>query len=107
MIVHKDQIVFREKHLHTEEGRMFQTKNPKWQKLKKDIEKNGILNPLICTKDNDKYRLCIGMRRFIAGCILGIEEYEIKVVDNEEVDTLKKLCKEYIRIHKDGTPLAV
>ena len=38
MIVHKDKIVFREKHLHTEEGRMSQTENPRWQKLKKDIE---------------------------------------------------------------------
>ena len=107
MIVHKDKIVFREKYLHTEEGRMSQTDNPKFKKLKIDIEKNGILNPLICTKDNDKYRLCIGMRRFIAGCILGIEEYEIKVVHNEEDDTLLNPCKEYIQAHKDGTPLAV
>jgi len=47
------------------------------------------------------------MRRFIAGCILGIEEYEIKVVHNEEDDTLLNPCKEYIQAHKDGTPLAV
>ena len=106
MIVHKDKIVFREKHLHTEEGRMSQTENPRWQKLKKDIEKNGILNPLICTEDNGKYRLCIGMRRFIAGLILGIQEYEVKVVLNEEVDTLLNPCKEYIKVHKDGTLLA-
>ena len=107
MIVHKDKIVFREKHLHTEEGILVQTENENWKKLKKDIEKNGILNPLICTKDNDKYRLCIGIRRFIAGLILGIEEYEIKVVHNEEKDTLLNPCKDYIKIHKDGTPLAL
>ena len=40
MIVHKDQIVFREDHLKTEEGRMSQTKNERWKKLKIDIEKN-------------------------------------------------------------------
>ena len=107
MIVHKNQIVFRTAYLNTEEGRMSQTENDNFKKLKIDIEKNGILNPLICTKDNDKYRLCIGMRRFIAGCLLGIEKYEIKIVDNEEVDTLLNPCKEYIRIHKDGTPLAL
>jgi len=45
MIVHKDQIVFREKHLQTEEGRMSQTENERWKMLKKDIEKNGIINP--------------------------------------------------------------
>ena len=55
MIVHKDQIVFREKHLQTEEGRMSQTDNKKWKKLKIDIEKNGIINPLICTEKDGKY----------------------------------------------------
>jgi hypothetical protein len=39
MIIHKDQIVFREKHLETEEGRMSQTENEGWKKLKIDIEK--------------------------------------------------------------------
>ena len=103
MIVHKDQIVFREDHLKTEEGRMSQTKNERWKKLKIDIEKNGIINPLICTEKEGKYRLCMGMRRFIAGCILGIENYEIEVVPNEEVDTLINATKKYQRKHKDGT----
>jgi len=107
MIVHKNQIVFRHAHLDTEEGRMSQTKNDNFKKLKIDIEKNGILNPLICTEKDGKYRLCIGQRRFIAGCLLGIEEYKIKIVDNEEVDTLLNPCKEYIKVHKDGTPLAL
>jgi hypothetical protein len=105
--VHKDQIVFREKHLHTEEGRMRQTKNDNWKKLKTDIEKNGIINPLICTEKDGKYRLCIGMRRFIAGLILGIEEYNIEIVPDEEVKTLLDACKKYQRIHKDGNPLAI
>ena len=43
MIVHKDQIVFRENHLKTEEGKMLQTRNEKWKKLKTDIEKNLVL----------------------------------------------------------------
>jgi len=94
-MIHKDQIVFREKHLQTEEGRMRQTRNQRWKKLKIDIEKNGIINPLICTEKEGKYRLCMGMRRFIAGCILGIENYEIEVVPNEEVDTLINPTKKY------------
>ena len=106
MIVHKDQIVFREDHLKTEEGRMSQTKNERWKKLKIDIEKNGIINPLICTEKDGKYRLCMGMRRFIAGCILGIENYEIEVVPNEEVDTLINPTKKYKTKHKDGTDIS-
>jgi len=107
MIIHKDKIVFRTKYLNTKEGQISQTKNDNFKKLKKDIEKNGIINPLICTKKDGKYRLCIGMRRFIAGCFLGIKKYKIKLVDNEEVDTLLNPCKEYIKVHKDGTPLAL
>ena len=106
MIVHKDQIVFRDTHLQTEQGRMRQTRNEKWKKLKIDIEKNGIINPLICTEKDGKYRLCMGMRRFIAGCILGIKEYEIEVVSNEEVDTLINATKKYKTKHKDGTDIS-
>ena len=107
MIVHKDQIVFREKHLQTEEGRMSQTENERWKILKKDIEKNGIINPLICTEKGGKYRLCMGMRRFIAGCILGIEEYEIEIVPDEEVSTLMNATSKYQKKHKDGTGIAL
>ena len=71
--------------------------------IKIDMEKNGIINPLICTEKDGKYRLCIGMRRFIAGCILGIKEYEIKVVPDEEVETLLSAISKYKTKHKDGT----
>ena len=103
MIVHKDQIVFRDAHLQTEQGRMLQTRNEKWKKLKIDIEKNGIVNPLICTEKDGKYRLCMGMRRFIAGCMLGIKEYKIKVVPDEEVETLLSAISKYKTKHKNGT----
>ncbi len=106
MIVHKNKIVFREDYLQTEKGRMFQTRNEKWKKLKIDIEKNGIINPLICTEKEGKYRLCVGMRRFIAGCIIGIEEYKIEIVPDEEVDTLINATKKYKTKHKNGTDIS-
>ena len=107
MIVHKDQIVFRDTHLQTEQGRMRQTRNKKWKKLKIDIEKNGIINPLICTEKDGKYRLCMGMRRFIAGCILGINEYKIEIVQDEEPKTLLHATSKYQKKHKDGTDIAL
>ena len=48
MKIHKDKIVFREPHLQTEEGRMSQTKNPRWQALKKDIEKTNLHTQSTC-----------------------------------------------------------
>ena len=106
-MIHKDQIVFREKHLQTEEGRMRQTRNQRWKKLKIDIEKNGIINPLICTEKDGKYRLCMGMRRFIAGCLLGIENYKIEIVPDEEVDTLINATSKYQKKHEDGTDISL
>ena len=106
-VIYKDKIVFREKHLQTEAGRMSQTTNERWKKLKADIEKNGIINPLICTEKDGKYRLCMGMRRFIAGCLLGIKEYEIEIVPDEEVVTLRNATSNYKTKHEDGTDLCL
>ena len=47
MIIHKDKIIFKSAYLNTEEGRISQTDNDRFKKLKKDI----------------------GVRRFIAGSI--------------------------------------
>jgi hypothetical protein len=107
MKVHKDKIIFREKFLNTEEGKMKQTENEGWKKLKEDIKNNGIINPLICTEKDGKYRLCIGMRRFIAGLILGIEEYEVELVSDEEVKTLMNATAEYQTKHKDGADITL
>ena len=48
----------------------------------------------------------MGMRRFIAGCLLGIENYEIEIVSDEEVDTLVNATKKYQTKHKDGTDVS-
>ena len=49
----------------------------------------------------------MGSRRFIAGLILGIKEYDIEIVPNEDVLTLKTAVKKYKKIHKNGSPLAI
>ena len=48
-----------------------------------------------CIKENNIYKICIGMRRFIAGLELGIEEFEIKVLPNDSVDLLIKEKQQY------------
>ena len=107
MKIHKDKIIFRDLHLRSKEGQKLQTKNKKWQELKKDIEKNGIINPLICVKKDDKYILCMGIRRFIAGLALGIEEYEIEIVPNDEVETLLNATVKYKTKHENGEDLSL
>tara|TARA_R110000782_G_scaffold30969_1_gene76777 strand:+ start:47 stop:388 length:342 start_codon:yes stop_codon:yes gene_type:complete len=113
MIVHKNLIIFSSIYLNTKEGQMSQTENDNFKKLKIDIEKNGIINPLICIEKKGKYIIYMGSRRFIAGCLLGIEEYEVKTVsgswrdDFEKVKILTNAIKKYQRVHKDGTYLAI
>ena len=107
MKVHKDKIIFREKFLNTEEGKTKQTENENWKKLKEDIKNNGIINPLICIEKDGKYRLCIGMRRFIAGLMLGIEEYKVELVSDEEVKTLRNAKAKYQTKHKNGKDIAL
>ena len=47
------------------------------------------------------------MRRFIAGLMLGIEEYEIEIVPDEEVKTLMNATAKYQTKHKNGTNIAL
>jgi len=97
MIVHKDKIMFRNcnKFLNTEKGRKAQTKNDGYKKLRNDIKEKGIINPILCIKENDIYKICIGMRRFIVGLELGIKEFEVKVLPNDSVDLLVKEKQQY------------
>ena len=97
MIVHKDKIMFRNcnKFLNTEKGRNAQTKNDGYKKLKDDIKEKGIINPILCIKENNIYKICIGMRRFIVGLELGIKEFEVKVLPNDSVDLLVKEKQQY------------
>tara|TARA_B100000780_G_scaffold89299_1_gene61630 strand:- start:206 stop:517 length:312 start_codon:yes stop_codon:yes gene_type:complete len=97
MIVHKDKMIIREskKYLNTDEGKKSQKENERYKKLRDDIKEKGIINPLLCIKENNIYKICIGMRRFIAGLELGIEEFEIKVLPNDSVDLLIKEKQQY------------
>ena len=97
MLVHKNKIMFRDcnNFLNTEKGRAAQTTNDGYKKLKNDIKEKGMINPILCIKENNMYKICIGMRRFISGLELGMKEFEVKVLPNDNVDLLKKEKKQY------------
>ena len=90
MKVNKDKITFREAHLKTEKGRNMQKDGEFYKQIKASMEKHGMINPLICIQDGDMYKICLGIKRFIIGCDLGIQEFEIKVVPNDSVELLKE-----------------
>jgi ParB-like chromosome segregation protein Spo0J len=97
MIIHKDKIMFRKCNhdLNTLEGQDRQRHSDSYKKLRDDIGEKGIINPILCIEENNMYKICIGMRRYIAGLELGMEEFEIKVLPNDNKDLLVKEKKQY------------
>ena len=97
MLIHKDKMMFRDcnKFLNTEKGKEAQKDNDGYRKLKNDIKEKGIINPILCIEENNMYKICIGMRRFIAGLELGMTEFEVKVLPNDTRDLLVKEKQQY------------
>ena len=97
MLIHKDKMMFRDcnKFLNTEKGKDAQKDNDRYRKLKNDIKEKGIINPILCIEENNMYKICIGMRRFIAGLDLGMTEFEVKVLPNDTQDLLVKEKQQY------------
>jgi len=97
MMVHKDKMMFREcnKKLNTPEGKELQKHTDSYKKLRDDIGEKGMINPILCIEENNMYKICIGMRRYIAGLELGMEEFEIKVLPNDDRSLLRKEVQQY------------
>ena len=97
MLIHKDKMMFRDcnKFLNTEKGKDAQKDNDGYRKLKNDIKEKGIINPILCIEENNMYKICIGMRRFIAGLDLGMTEFEVKVLPNDTKNLLVKEKQQY------------
>tara|TARA_R110001606_G_scaffold87580_1_gene197544 strand:+ start:254 stop:565 length:312 start_codon:yes stop_codon:yes gene_type:complete len=97
MIIHKNKIMFRDcnKFLNTEKGKEAQKNNNGYRKLKNDIKEKGIINPILCIEKDGMYKICIGMRRFIAGLELKMEEFEVKVLPNDSNELLIKEKQQY------------
>lgn len=95
MIVPKDKIMFRKcnHELNDQKGKDMQKNSLGYQALKKDIAKQGMINPLLCIEEDGMYKVCIGMRRFIAGEELGMTEFNVKVLPNDEIPLLKEEIK--------------
>jgi ParB-like chromosome segregation protein Spo0J len=76
-----------------------QRSSPFYNKVKEAIIREGrIINPLLCVQEGDRYKICVGNNRYLAGLELGYEEFPILVLPNDDVITLKEEIKKYIDV---------
>ena len=78
-----------------EQNPVNQKKCELYKSVLNSFKKIGQVNPLICVEDRDKYKVCVGNNRFLAGCELGFKEFDIVVVPDESIDRLKKIIGGY------------
>ena len=70
-----------------------------YKRVKQAIIKEGkIINPLLCVKEGDRYKICVGNNRYLAGLELGYEEFPILEIKDENVITLKEEIKKYKKV---------
>ena len=97
MLIHKDKMMFRDcnKFLNTEKGKDAQKDKDGYKKLRDNIGEKGMINPILCIEEDNMYKICIGMRRFIAGLELGMTEFNVKVLPNDSKELLIKEKQQY------------
>ena len=81
-----------------------QKESPFYQKVKDSIKNKGMINPLLCIQEGDRYAVCIGNNRYLAGIELGYKEMPVKVVTSEVPKDLMAATEDYIPTEIEGLP---
>ena len=81
-----------------------QKESPFYQKVRDSIKKRGMINPLLCVQEGERYKICIGNNRYLAAHELGIKEVPIKIVMSEVPEDLMAATEDYIPTEIEGLP---
>jgi len=81
-----------------------QRTSPFYQKVRDSMKKEGMINPLLCIQEGDRYKCCIGNNRYLAGVELGYKEMPVKVVTSEVPKDLMAATEDYIPTEVEGLP---
>jgi len=68
------------------------------------MKKRGMVNPLLCIQEEERYKCCIGNNRYLAALELGIKEVPVKVITSEVPKDLMDATKDYIPTEAEGLP---
>ena len=75
-----------------------------YQRVRDSIKKKGIINPLLCIQEGDRYKCCIGNNRWLAAHELGIKEVPVKIITSEVPTDMMKETMKYIPTEVEGYP---
>ena len=81
-----------------------QKESPFYQKVRDSMKKKGMINPLLCIQEGEKYKICIGNNRYLAGLELGYKEMPVKIVTSEVPKDLMSATEDYIPTEAEGLP---
>jgi len=81
-----------------------QKESPFYQKVRDSMKKRGMVNPLLCIQEGERYRCCIGNNRYLAALELGIKEVPVKIVTSEVPKDLMVATEDYIPTEAEGYP---
>ena len=81
-----------------------QTDSPFYKKVRDSMKKRGMVNPLLCVQEGDRYKCCIGNNRWIAAHELGIKEVPVKIITSEVPEDMMKETMTYIPTEAEGYP---
>jgi ParB-like chromosome segregation protein Spo0J len=98
--VPKEKLYLRNQHLKLNPSN--QRQSPLYKKVRDHIKKTGyIINPLLVVEDGDKYKVVYGNNRYLSGLELGLKEFPIQVLKDDEVSTITEAAKSYTEINLD------
>jgi len=73
-----------------------------YKKVRDHIKKTGfIINPLLVVKDKNNYKVVHGNNRYLAGVELGLKEFPVEVLEDDEVKTIRKAAETYQEVNLD------
>ena len=102
MMVPIEKVFLRNKNLEAQPEN--QRTSPFYQKVRDSMKKKGMVNPLLCIQEGDRYKCCIGNNRWLAAHELGIKEVPVKIITSEVPEDMMKETMKYIPTEIEGLP---
>ena len=102
MMVPIEKVFLRNKNLEAQPEN--QRTSPFYKKVRDSMKKRGMVNPLLCIQEGERYKCCIGNNRYLAALELGIKEVPVQVITSEVPNDMMKETMKYIPTEVEGLP---